>query len=149
MCIRDRLSQYHDAESRWEVLRSFIINKQVASGAKNWTISSEDLQHICLVLVHGDGHSKTRTMQLLQCLDQRLTFKHWQLQHSQWQSQHQALISKLGANNIDAPNTKEKPIWQQRAFGAFLGLLRQEYGYGSNMSLQALNAIVTLSLIHI
>jgi len=139
------LSQYHDAESRWEVLRSFIINKQVVSGAKNWTISSEDLQHICLVLVHGDGHSKTRTMQLLQCLDQRLTFKHWQLQHSQWQSQHQALISKLDASDIDAPNTKEKPIWQQRAFGAFLGLLRQEYGYGSNMPLQALNAIVALA----
>lgn len=139
------LSLYDDVDARWEVLRSYLIKTHLKEGAKSWDISIETLMNISVVLVHGDGHSKARTAKLLQCFDDRLPYKQWLLHYDKWQVQHQSLIGTLQSKKGKEPTIKQKLVWQQRAFGAYLGLIRQESDYSSNMQLRALNALIALA----
>ncbi|HMT91709.1 HEAT repeat domain-containing protein [uncultured Thiothrix sp.] len=125
----DLLVRYSDEDARWAYVERWLQQQQGLDGKdqdKCWNLSSASLQQIAAILVYGSGHLKAYLLDILVRLT-GMTGKEWQL--------HFEAFSKRFDKEVKAAETKvvkpalakpEQAAWNQRAFGAYLGLVRQD-----------------------
>ncbi|WP_298609700.1 HEAT repeat domain-containing protein [uncultured Thiothrix sp.] len=125
----DLLVSYSDEAARWAYLGQWLQQQQGSDSKdqeKCWHFSTANLQQIAAILVYGSGHLKAYLLEILVNLIS-MNGKEWQLQFD--------AFNKRFANEIKAAEAKvlkpepakhEQAAWNQRAFGAYLGLVRQD-----------------------
>ena len=146
----DLLVRYSDEAARWAYLEQWLQQQQILVDSKDnekrWKFSKAVLQQIATILVYGSGHLKAYLLSILVRLNQ-MTDKEWQL--------HYAALSKRFAQAIQAAEAKyvppatakpEQATWNQRAFGAYLGLVRQDNPQGIRHGLLSLRLKALRSL---
>jgi ParB family chromosome partitioning protein len=132
------IMRYGNVAERWEYVRTWLLNQQGldtrANDETRWAISVEDLQQFATLLVYGSGHLRAYLIELLSKLKAGLSRKEWQLLYGAFTKRHATAIKNAHdkARPAQAPQTQQN-LWNQRAFGALLGLIRQGYesGYSS------------------
>lgn len=147
----DLMTRFADQTACWEYLQSWLIQIQHDHHDKKWQVSVASLKTMASILVHGDGRARKYLLDAMSHLDQHQKPEALQLRFDtfiqQFAKQYYAhpVVDKAA---LDKPETD---AWQQRAFGAYLGVVRQSNyaGYWSgqlvNQRLKALRAMVELA----
>jgi ParB family chromosome partitioning protein len=152
------MMRYGNVAERWEYVRTWLLSQQGLDNRANddtrWAISVEDLQQLATLLVYGSGHLRAYLIELLGKLDSRLSRKEWQLLYSAFTKRHATAIKHAHdkAQPAKTPQAQQS-LWNQRAFGALLGLVRQTFNSSYNSAYwqqleqrrQALRALNTLA----
>jgi ParB family chromosome partitioning protein len=129
------IMRYGNVAERWEYVRTWLLNQQGldtrANDETRWALSMADLQQLATLLVYGSGHLRAYLIELLSKLNSSLNRKEWQLLYTAFNKRHAIAIQQALANAIPpkAPQAQQS-VWNQRAFGALLGLVRQLYNSG-------------------
>lgn len=125
----DLLVRYSDEAARWAYLEQWLQQQQgIASKDqdKRWNFSTASLQQIAAILVNGSGHLKAYLLEILICLNAEMTGKAWQLQYEAFTQRFAHEIKQAEMRSIRPAQAKsEQSLWNQHAFGAYLGLIRQ------------------------
>jgi ParB family chromosome partitioning protein len=126
----DLLVRYGDEAARWKYLESWLQQQQgndQRDDEKRWAFSAANLQQIAAVLVYGEGHVKAQLIEILSRLSDAIPRKEWDLLYSAFSKRFASHIQAAEAKvTLPAKPNPEQAAWNQRAFGAYLGLVRQE-----------------------
>lgn len=126
----DLLVRYSDETARWAYLEQWLQQQQGLDSKdqdKRWNISLAHLQQIAMILVYGSGHLKAYLLDILMRLNS-MTGKAWLLEYTAFNKRFADEIQAAQAKQLKPAAAKpEQTAWNQRAFGAYLGLLRQEH----------------------
>lgn len=126
----DVLVRYSDEAARWTYLEQWLQQQQGIDSKDNdkrWSFNATTLQQIATILVYGCGHLKAYLLEILVCLNSGMTGKAWQLQYDAFNKRFANEIKAAEAKLVKPANVKDKQAaWSQRAFGAYLGLVRQD-----------------------
>lgn len=150
------LVSYHDPAARWQVLLDWLLAQQAPDGQKKeelrWRFDLPTLQTLAAILVYGSGQLRARCLAVLIRLNHRhrIDWPAWEVHYTAFTHRFAAEIAEVKQRyQQNLPSTKVIPTetrltWQQHAFGAYLGVLRQE---NSRLSyrLQALRGLLTLA----
>lgn len=138
------MTQYESPKARWEVLQQWLMSAQTDHDEK-WKISLEAIQTMAAVLVFGTGYGKERLLLTLKTtLDKPVKPKAMELalggQIESLAHYEKAAIQKAQTLFDQAPKQFDADMWNQRAFGAYLGIVRQDdhdqYAYAWNIELR-------------
>lgn len=126
----DVLVRYSDEAARWAYLEQWLQQQQGADSKDNdkrWNFNAATLQQIATILVYGSGHLKAYLLEILVRLNAGMTGKEWQLQYEAFTKRFANEIKAAEAKFVKPAKAKpEQAAWNQRAFGAYLGLVRQD-----------------------
>lgn len=126
----DLLVRYSDEQARWAYLEQWLQQQQGADSKDNdkrWNFSQATLQQIAAILVYGSGHLKAYLLEILVRLSAGMTGKEWQLQYDAFTKRFAHELKATEAKVAAPAQAKpEQASWNQRAFGAYLGLVRQD-----------------------
>lgn len=126
----DVLVRYSDEAARWAYLEHWLQQQQGADSKDNdkrWNFNAGTLQQIATILVYGSGHLKAYLLEILVCLNSSMAGKEWQLQYDAFTKRFANQIKAAEAKLVKPTKAKpEQAAWNQRAFGAYLGLVRQD-----------------------
>lgn len=125
----DLLVRYSDEEARWAYVERWLQQQQGSDGKdqdKCWNLSSASLQQIAAILVYGSGHLKAYLLDILVRLT-GMTGKEWQLHFEAFNKRFDKEVKAAEAKVVKPAVAKpEQAAWNQHAFGAYLGLVRQD-----------------------
>lgn len=128
-CCADLLVCYSDQPACWAYLEQWLQQQQGLEGKdqeKRWAINTLQLQQIAVILVYGSGHLKAYLLDILIRL-MGMTGKEWRLQFEAFTKRFVHEIQVAEAKWLKPALAKpEQVVWNQRAFGAYLGLVRQD-----------------------
>ena len=141
----DLMVRFSEPEQCWEYLSRWLAKPLRNKDDDKWSISTDTLKQMAAVLVHGDGHVKAKLLIDMDCLNQLDAKKTWELRYQAFCERYAEQIalaeSQVLVLNAAKPAQNE---WNQRAFGAYLGLVRQQHAY--SQSLQSLNSLSALAM---
>ena len=134
----DLLVRYSDVAARWTYLEQWLQQQQATADSKDndkrWAFNAVTLQQIAAILVYGNGHLKSYLLDILVRLNSGMTGKEWQLQYEAFTKRFAADIKATEAKVVPPAQAKpEQAAWNQCAFGAYLGLVRQEHSQSSRL----------------
>ena len=120
------ISQYSNSKNRWAYLQNWLIQYH---DDEKWTISIKTLQEIAAVLTYADGHTKARLLSVMQLLDASTLMKQWHLHYQAFKHRYTDHIEQA-IQQVDSPasikiNKTLQSSWNQRTFGTYIGLVRQ------------------------
>ena len=146
----DLMVRFSEPEQCWEYLRSWLAQPHRNKDDDVWDISTDTLKQMAAVLVHGDGHIKAHLLTVMNHLEHLSAKKTWELHYQAFCERYAAQIAEAEAQVVESkPATPAQSEWNQRAFGAYLGLVRQQSprSYSVNpYSLQGLNSMSALAM---
>ena len=127
----DLLVRYSDEAARWGYLEQWLKQQQGRDSKdqdKCWPFDRANLEQIATVLVYGSGQLKAYLLALLVRLPAGMTGQAWQLEYAAFTQRFATQIKHATTNSLTLAAAKPlQSVWNQRAFGAYLGLLRQDY----------------------
>lgn len=131
---------YSDEKARWTYVQAWLIEYH---DDEKWTISIASLKEIAATLVYADGQTKAQLLSVMRALDEQVSMKEWALGYDVFRTRYAIEIKKaLTQVSLATPAKPLQGEWNQRAFGTYLGLVRQVDQYnvsdGLNTSLKAL-----------
>ncbi|WP_020394990.1 HEAT repeat domain-containing protein [Thiolinea disciformis] len=125
----DLLVRYSDEAARWTYVERWLQQQQGTEAKdhdKRWNINTATLQQIAAILVYGSGHLKAYLLDILVHLP-RMTGKEWLLHFEAFDKRFATEIKAAEAKMVKPATAKpQQTIWNQCAFGAYLGLVRQD-----------------------
>lgn len=140
------LSHYADKDKVWQTLVDKINETMHQTtyyltyhdkNAKNWAITTDDVQLLANCAVFGSPLLKASVVELLQLWQDNCTFNTWQSHLQVFKKVHQSAINELPKPK-KSPDVKAQEYgWQAVAFGAYVGVLR-DGGYGNDIAITAL-----------
>lgn len=140
------LVRYAAPEQRWLFWQE-QINAWSAQQDPRWQYSVDALKRLALRLVHGDARGKAQAVVLLQQLDQQVSDAAWQaaeaavMQRDLIEVDHAAML----LSTQTSPLASQAVRWQSLAFGAYVGVLRQQ-DVSLSQREQALRQLIALGL---
>ena len=148
----DLMVHYASESARWEYVRQWLIQSQVnVSSQEKWDIALPTLQQIATILVYGQACLKAQLLSVLTHLSNKISLAEWELRYAAFTQRYATEIT--AAEQARQPTAPTKPLqhlWHQQAFGAYLGLIRQENTlprqHSLALRLKALRSLQTLAL---
>lgn len=144
----DLMVRFSEPEQCWEYLRSWLAQPHRHKDDDKWDISTDTLKQMAAVLVHGDGHVKAHLLRVMNYLENLAAKKTWELHYQAFCERYAAQITRAEAQVAEPEAAKPaQDEWNQRAFGAYLGLVRQQYSRADSDSypLQGLHSLSALA----
>ncbi|MEC7119883.1 MAG: HEAT repeat domain-containing protein [Pseudomonadota bacterium] len=125
------LSVAADPTQRWQYLLD-ELNQAVefTDQADRWTFGLTDLQGLLAMLLYGEQPAQARLWQLVQRLDDGISYPKWLAAYRVYQQRYAAALAQAWQRAQPAlqqqPNTAQQTEWQTMAFGSYVGLIRNK-----------------------
>ena len=123
------LSVAADPIQRWQYLLDELNHAvEFSDPAERWAFDLTDLQALMAMLVYGEQPAQARLWQLLQQLDDGVSYPKWLAAYRVYQQRYAVALEQAWQQAQPTlqqhPDAEQQAEWQTMAFGSYVGLLR-------------------------